>query len=224
MTLPVTSAVKELDPAFAEMAAASFRLAQSGPELTAREAALVNLVADMCEQTLGMPFELHVQNALETGLDADDLRELFRFVSYDCGYPAALAALERLAEVERTHGLPGPTGPVPEVDTSGTGSQIPAEVRAQATALDQGFADYMDLQSRIRAGISRFTGRERAFATLTVDVLYQTLQESFEAHVGRALAAGATPAQIRAVVRATTPFGMARAWRALIVLGTVLTD
>jgi alkylhydroperoxidase/carboxymuconolactone decarboxylase family protein YurZ len=171
-----------------------------------------------------MPFELHVQSALETGLDADDLRELFRFVSYDSGYPAALAALERLAEVERTHGLPGPTGPVPEADASGTGSQIPAEVRAQASALDQGFADYMDLQSRIRAGTSRFTGRERAFATLTVDVLYQTLQESFEAHVGRALSAGATPAQIRAVVRATTPFGMARTWRALIVLGTVLTD
>jgi hypothetical protein len=47
-----------------------------------------------------------------------------------------------------------------------------------------GFAGYMDLQSRMPADMSWISVRERTFATMTVDVFYQTLQESFRAHVG----------------------------------------
>ena len=222
MTLPSWTTVKELDPVFAEMAAASLEPPASGARLTPRELALLSLVADVCEQVLGLPFELHVRDALDHGLDADDLRELLRFISYDSGYPAALAALERLAEVEREHGLPGPTGQSHQVNANGTGSPMPVTLRAEVRALDPGFADYMDLQSRMRADMSRISVRERAFATMTVDVLYQTLQESFRAHVGRALGAGATPDEVRAAVRATAPFGMTRAWRALNVLDALL--
>ncbi|MFE2212629.1 carboxymuconolactone decarboxylase family protein [Streptomyces canus] len=224
MALPSQITVKELDPTFAEMAAVSFRLAGDGVELTPRERILLNLTADVCEQILGMPYELHVRAALDVGLDADDLRELLRFISYDSGYPAALAALERLAEVEREHGLPGPTGQSHQVNANGTGSPLPSAMRAEVRALDPGLADYMDLQSRIRAGMSRISVRERAFATMTVDVLYQTLQESFRAHVGRALGAGATPDEVRAAVRATAPFGMTRTWRALNVLDALLAE
>ncbi|MER6370938.1 carboxymuconolactone decarboxylase family protein [Streptomyces mirabilis] len=224
MTLPTQSTIVELDPAFAEMAAASFRLAGEGPELTPRERILLSLVADVCEQVLGMPYELHVRAALDQGIDADDLRELLRFISYDSGYPAALAALVRLAEIEREHGLPGPTGKGHEVNADGTGSPLPAAMRAQVQTLDPGLADYMDLQSRMRADMSRISVRERAFATMTVDVLYQTLQESFRAHVGRALGAGATPDEVRAAVRVTAPFGMTRTWRALNVLDALLTE
>ncbi|MEV0095023.1 carboxymuconolactone decarboxylase family protein [Streptomyces sp. NPDC050738] len=207
MTLPTQATVKELDPVFAEMAAASLQLAALEAKLTPRELALLSLVADVCEQVHGLPFELHVMAALDNGLDADDLRELLRFISYDSGYPAALAALERLAEVERTYGLPGPTGQSHPVNAEGTGSPLPAAMREQVQALDPAFADYMDLQSRMRAGMSRITVRERAFATMTVDVLYQTLQESFRAHVGRALGSGATPEEVRGVVRATAHSG-----------------
>ncbi|MFJ2393957.1 carboxymuconolactone decarboxylase family protein [Streptomyces sp. NPDC087843] len=224
MMLPTRTTVEELDPVFAEMASATFRLAGAGPELTPRERALLGLVADVCEQVLGMPYELHVRAALDNGLDADDLRELLRFISYDSGYPAALAALERLAEIEREHGLPGPTGQGHRVNADGTGSPLPATMRAEVRALDPGFADYMDLQSRMRAGMSRISVRERAFATMTVDVLFQTLEESFRAHVGRALGAGATPDEIRATVRATAPFGMTRTWRALNVLDALLNE
>ncbi len=72
----------------------------------------------------------------------------------------------------------------------------------------------MDLQSRMRAGMHRLSVRERAFGTITVDVLYQTLAESFEVHVSRALRAGAT----QDVVRFAAAFGMTRAWRAMRVL------
>ncbi|HEY3478392.1 MAG TPA: carboxymuconolactone decarboxylase family protein [Streptomyces sp.] len=224
MTLPTQSTLEELDPVFARMAAVSFRQAKRGEELTPRECALLSLVADVCEQVLGLPYELHVRAALDNGLDADDLRELLRFLSYDSGYPAALAGLERLAEIERLHGLPGPTGQGHEVDEDGTASPLPAAIRAEAEALDPEFAHYMDLQSRMRAGMSRISVRERAFASMTVDVLYQTLQESFRAHVGRALGAGATPGEVRAAVRATAPFGMTRTWRALHVLDALLAE
>lgn len=224
MTLPTQTAVKELDPVLAEMAAASFQLIGSGAELTPRERALLNLTADVCEQIFGLPFELHVRAALDNGLDATDLRELLRFISYDSGYPAALVALEQLTEVERKHDLPGPTDQGHEVNAGGTGSPMPAAVRAEVRALDEGFGDYMDLQSRMRAGMSRISVRERAFATMTVDVLYQTLQESFRTHVGRALGAGATPDEVRAAVRATATFGMTRTWRALNVLDQLLAE
>jgi alkylhydroperoxidase/carboxymuconolactone decarboxylase family protein YurZ len=59
---------------------------------------------------------------------------------------------------------------------------------------------------------------------MTVDVAYQTLQESFRAHVGRALGAGATTDEVRAVVRATATFGMTRTWRALHVLDALLAE
>ena len=224
MSLPTQNTVEELDPVFAEMAAATFQQNGEGTELTPRERILLSLVADVCGQVLGMPYELHVRAALDNGLDADDLRELLRFISYDSGYPAALAALGRLAEIEREHGLPGPTGQGHQVNADGTGSPMPAAMRAQVHALDPGFADYMDLQSRMRADMSRISVRERAFATMTVDVLYQTLQESFRAHVGRALGAGATPAEVRAAVRATATSGMTRTWRALNVLDALLAE
>ncbi|EFF92395.1 conserved hypothetical protein [Streptomyces sp. e14] len=224
MALPTHATVEALDPVLAEMAEASFAPADADVRLSPRELILLALVADVCEQTLGLPFQLHVQAALDNGLDADDLRELLRFISYDSGYPAALAALERLTEIEREHGLPGPTGTGHHVNADDTGSPIPAPMRAEVRALDPYFADYMDLQSRMRADMSRISVRERAFATMTVDVLYQTLQESFRAHVGRALATGATPDEVRAAVRATAPFGMTRTWRALNVLDTLLAS
>ncbi len=82
----------------------------------------------------------------------------------------------------------------------------------------------MDLQSRMRADMQRLRVHERAFATMTVDVLFQTLEESFCAHVTRALSAGATPDEVRAVVRFSAQFGMTKAWRGLRVLNALFTE
>jgi alkylhydroperoxidase/carboxymuconolactone decarboxylase family protein YurZ len=107
--------------------------------LTDREKILLCLVADVCRQRLGLPFERHVRAAAECGVDADDLRELLRFIAYDSGYPAALAALDRLVAIERAHGLPGPARRRHEVNADGTGSPIPAPVRDEVHALDAPF-------------------------------------------------------------------------------------
>jgi len=216
--------VSKLDPVFAEMSAATDHNVWARlPELTAREKILLCVVADVCQQTLGLPFELHVTAAREHGVDADDLREMLRFIAYDSGYPAALAALDRLTGIEQEYGLPGPTGQRHEVNADGTGSPIPAPVRGAVHGLDGGFGDFMDLQSRMRASMERLSVRERAFATITVDVLYQTLEESFRVHVTRALGAGATPQDVRAVVRFSAQFGMTKAWRGLRALDELLT-
>jgi alkylhydroperoxidase/carboxymuconolactone decarboxylase family protein YurZ len=224
MTLLTQNAIRDLDPVFAEMAAASFRPSGAEPDVTPRERILITLVTDVCGQVFGMPFDLHVRAALDIGLDADDLRELLRFTAYESGYPAALAALERLTEIEREHHLPGPTGQGHQVNADGAGSPMPAAVRAQVQELGPAFIDYMDLQSRMRADMSRISVREKAFTSMAVDVVYQTLRESFRAHVGRALGAGATHAEVRAAVRATAPSGMARTWRALHVLEELLAE
>lgn len=214
-----------LDPVFAEMSAATDReMWKEIPELTTREKSLLCVVADVCQQTLGLPFEQHVRSGLEHGLTRDDLRELLRFISYDSGYPAALAALARLADIEQDQGLTGPVGPGHEVNADGSGSPIPASMRQAVHNLDASFADYMELQSRMRAGMRRLSVRERAFATITVDVLFQTLDESFRVHVTRALGAGATPDEVRAVVRFSAQFGMTKAWRGLRVLNALFTE
>ncbi|GAA4968638.1 alkylhydroperoxidase/carboxymuconolactone decarboxylase family protein YurZ [Nonomuraea thailandensis] len=219
------SQVEALDSVFAEMSAATDRLLwEEVPELTRREKALLCLTADVCQQTLGLSFQRHVAMAADCGLSADDLRELLRFVAYDSGYPAALTALARLTDLEREQALPAPTGQGHEVNAGGTGSPLPESMRQAVTALDAPFGGYMDLQSRMRAGMRLLSVRERAFVTMTVDVLFQTLQESFRAHLTRALAAGATPEEARAVVRFSAQFGMTKAWRAMHVLDAMLDE
>ncbi|MEV4019838.1 carboxymuconolactone decarboxylase family protein [Nonomuraea angiospora] len=216
---------KALDPVFAEMSEATDRkIWEEITELSTREKVLLSLVGDVCQQTLGLPFEAHVTMAYENGLSADDLRELLRFIAYDSGYPAALSALARLADIEREQGLPGPTGDGHPIDADGQTSPIPAPTRQAVRNLDPAFADYMDLQSRMRAGMRRLTVRERAFATMTVDVLFQTLEESFRVHVTRALKAGATPEEARAVVRFSAQFGMTKAWRGMRALNALFTE
>jgi len=211
-----------LDETYAEMAAATEQ-ALATPELTDREKALLNVVADVCQQTLARPFEEHVLAGVKAGLTADDFRELLRFIAYDSGYPAATSALARLVEIEATHNLPAPTGAGHDVNANGTGSPMPTSTRQAVRTLDEGFANYMDLQSRMRANMRLLTVRERAFATITVDVLYQTLAESFEVHVGRALRAGATPEEVRAVVRYSAQFGMTKTWKAMRALQALLS-
>jgi alkylhydroperoxidase/carboxymuconolactone decarboxylase family protein YurZ len=110
------------------------------------------------------------------------------------------------------------------VNADGTGSPMPEALRVQMSAVDPGFTAYMELQSRMRADMSRLSVRERSYASMTVDIVYQTLEESFRIHVGRARGAGATPAGLRAAVRATVQSGMTRTWRAVLVLDALLAE
>ena len=210
---------------FDQMAAATIQHAWQVPQLTDREKVFLSVVADVCQSSLGLPFELHVRAGSALGVSTVDIRALLRFVSYDSGYPAAMAALERLVEIETAAGLPRPDSALLDAGLveSGT-SPLPEPVHGALRELDPHFAEYFDLQSRMRSGYDPGTlsVRERAFATMSVDVHYQTLDETFRIHIGRALGGGASPEDVRAVLRFNAQFGATRAWRAWRALNACL--
>jgi alkylhydroperoxidase/carboxymuconolactone decarboxylase family protein YurZ len=218
-----------LDPVFAQMAGATARHVRSVPELTDREKTFLCVVADVCQSSLGLAFEAHVRTGLACGVTTADIRALLRFIAYDSGYHAAAAAFERLVEFETANGLLR-TEVEPLADDllmTGPGappSPLPDAVRAQLDELDPHFAEHVSLQSLMRSGSGpgTLTVRERAFATMSVDVHYQTLEESFEAHVARALRGGATVEDVRAALRFIAQFGITRAWRGWKALNAYL--
>lgn len=126
------------------------------PELTDREKVVLCIVADICRQTLGMPFESQGTMGLTHGMSADELRELLIF---------------------------------------------------------QG--DYHELQLRLRDSALRLTVRERVFGALTADVLHGVLDGAFATHVSWALAIGASPVDVRAVIHFCRQFGLTKAWHGL---------
>ena len=64
--------------------------------------------------------------------------------------------------------------------------------------------------------------RERAYLALTADVAQQTLGDSFRVHVRLAHESGASPEEIRDVVRFLAECGIAKAAAALRELDTIL--
>jgi alkylhydroperoxidase/carboxymuconolactone decarboxylase family protein YurZ len=210
---------RDLDPVFTQMLMATVRHADAIPQLTAREKTFLRVTADVCQPSLGLTFEAHVGAGVAQGVSTADLRALLRFVSYDCGYHAAVAGLERLVAYETAHGIvPQAVEPLAD-DLVATGSgaapsPLPPPVRAHLAELDEHFLEHFDLQSRMRSGHEpgTLTERERGFVSLSVDVHYQTLAETFDAHIGRALRGGASREDVRAVLRFIAQFGVTRAW------------
>ena len=222
-----TDAATALDPMFGQMYAATTAHVWAIPQLTDREKTFLCVVADVCQSNLGPAFELHVRTGLAHGVSLADIRVLLRFIAYDSGYQAALDALGRLAEIE-PEGSPSEAALLAEeLTTTGAGaapSPLPEPVRARLRELDPHFAEYFDLQSRMRtpSGPGTLSIRERAFTTMSVDVHYQTLDETFRIHTSRALGAGASHDDVRAVLRFIAQFGATKVWRAWIALNAHL--
>src|SRR3954465_6013019 len=99
------------------MAGAPAKYVRAIPELTDREKTFLCVTADVCQASLGMAFSAHVRAGLAAGVSTSDVRELLRFVSYDCGYHAATAGIERITELEAELGIdPERTAPEPVPD------------------------------------------------------------------------------------------------------------
>jgi alkylhydroperoxidase/carboxymuconolactone decarboxylase family protein YurZ len=98
--------------------------------------------------------------------------------------------------------------------SAGTQNPLPGFVRARLDDLGEHFTGFMGLQSRMRSDTT-LTRRERAFMTMTIDVLYQTRGDTFRMHTTRALNNGANRETVREAVRFGALFGAARAWNAL---------
>lgn len=214
-----------LDPVFAQMVGATARKLRAAPELTEREKTFLCVTGDLCLASTGLAFEAHVRTGLKAGVSTSDIRALLRFVSYDFGYPLATAGFERLAALEAELGIERPEAePLADELLEPGESPLPDQVAAQLTALDPQFKEYFDLQSRMRSGHEPGTlsERERGLVSLSVDVHYQTLGDTFRIHVGRAMRGGATPEDVRAALRFLAQFGVTRAWHGWQALNPIL--
>lgn len=221
VTPPAETDSAALDSMFAQMESATARHVDAVSGLTEREKVFLRLTADVCAQALGLPFERHLRDGLRLGVTTADVRALLRLISYDSGYHTALAAFDRLAELETVLGLPIPeTKELPaELLTSGPDappSPLPEAARATLAQLDPYFLDYFDLQSRMRtpSDPDTLTVRERAFTTMSIDIHYQTLGDTFRIHTQRALGGGASVDDVRDVLRFNAQFGATRVWQA----------
>ena len=214
-----------LDPVFAQMVGARARNLRAIPELTDREKTFLCVTGDLCQASTGLAFVAHVRTGLKAGVSTSDIRALLRFVSYDIGYPLATVGFERLAELEAELGIERPGDELLADEQLEPGeSPLPEQVALELAALDPQFKEYFDLQSRMRSGHEPGTlsERERGLVSLSVDVHYQTLGDTFRIHVGRAMRGGATAEDVRAALRFLAQFGVTRAWHGWQALNPIL--
>src|SRR3569833_3791972 len=118
------------------MVGATAKYVRGIPELSDREKTLLCGSADVCQASLGLAFGAHVRTGLAAGVSTSDIRELLRIVSYDCGYHAATAGIERIAELEAELGItPAAVEPLaPELLSTAPDaapSPLPEPVRAR---------------------------------------------------------------------------------------------
>jgi alkylhydroperoxidase/carboxymuconolactone decarboxylase family protein YurZ len=206
------------DPVLAQLESASEADVWRLGRITPREKIFIALVANVCQSTASGPFARHVEQAKREGVTVEDIREAIRFMAYDSGYHVAVAAMERLDEIEKSTSA-DTTARVQAIATlaAGTANPLPGFVRARLDDLGEQFTGFMGLQSRMRSDTT-LSQRERAFMTMTIDVIYQTLDDTFRMHATRALSNGADRETVHEALCFGALFGAARAWNALRAL------
>lgn len=202
--LPVERVVA-LDAEFGPMAVAAGGYALELPGLTVREKCFTWITDDVCNGHLGLPFELHLQVARAAGTTWAELRAVLRHLAPYAGYPAVVEAFGRLRECQ---------GDEPDGEPAATRTGQPPGT----TAADAEFATWTAEQETARWGASPLTARERALLCLAVDVLHQTLGPPMRAHIQAALAAGAEPDTLRALLRLMSELAMGKVWQAFDAL------
>jgi 4-carboxymuconolactone decarboxylase len=213
----------EIDPEFEKIALETGQFTYGLAGASTREKLLLCVANDICRQHLGLALRLHVEAALAHGVPFADLLAVVRFMGPYAGYPACADALARLAAI---------------------GTELGVDVRGVATAADQGDAPEPS-RHRVQPGedigiadpwlagfvasrtgrswaLPGLTDRERAYLALTADVARQTLGAAFRRHVQLAGDSGATPDEVRDVVRFMAEFGIGATAAALRELDSIL--
>lgn len=204
-----------LDPVFAQMAVIAGHNIWGLSHLTMREKTILCLTADLCHPHLGLPMAMHVTMALDNGVEPQAIRELLRHLGPYVGYPILVPAFQRLTELS----VPGEDDPAP-LENAPLSPELAAFVRAIPTPGLAAFTEEQLTQRWSRPGLSI---RERAIACLAVDILDQTLGDSFRLHLDLALAAGADGDVLDDVLRGIAEFGLARAWTAAHLIADLPT-
>lgn len=210
MSLASDDRVRELDGDFGRLTTAVGQRSWSLPGLSMREKTFVFIAADLCVPELGFVLGHHVQQGTWNGVSLAESRAAVTHLAPYVGYPIAATALQRLAGREEEDGEPrmrerSARDPV----------ALPATTLETLRELDEDFAWYVTEQFTERwLTDTTLSARERALTCLAVDVMRQTLEESFALHLDLAGAAGADAAAVRTVLLILAEYGLGRAWRA----------
>jgi 4-carboxymuconolactone decarboxylase len=213
----------DIDPEFEKIALETGGLTYSLSGTTTREKLLLNLANDVCREHFGLAFRLHIQAALSLGVPFVDVLGVVRFMGPYAGYPAAADALEQLGVIGGELG----------VDVRSVAAKVGVDGSSgspeQLLRLDEGFdttdewlADFIASRTGRSWALPGLSSRERAYLALTADVAQQTLGDSFRLHVRLARESGASPEEIRDVVRFLAECGIVKATAALRELDTIL--
>ncbi len=206
-----------VDEAFGAMAEAVGTAMWALPGLTPRECAFLCIATDICNQTLGLPFQMHVDVALANGASRRQVKEVLLHVAPDAGYPKCLQALLQL---HGAYAAFDDQGRYPETGEASLADPVDRfildpKLVAALRAMDEQYGDFVAAQATIVWNRPGLSGRERAYLSLAVDVCEGTLDGPFRMHLDLALASGATREQVRDVLRFLAEFGAPKVWRAL---------
>ena len=91
--------IMAIDPDFGRMAVQVGSEVWGLAELSPKECAFLCLTADVCNQLLDLPFQLHVDMALANGASRAEVKELLLHLAPYAGYPSTLRAMIRLKEI-----------------------------------------------------------------------------------------------------------------------------
>ncbi len=215
----VSQGILALDADFGAMAVRVGTETWSIKELDPQDCALLCIVNDVCNQTPGLPFQMHVQLMITNGARLRQVKEILLHLAPHAGYPVVLEALLRLKEIQATLQLD-------EGDVQATEpAEIQAwdeEVGARLMALDTSFGTFVMRETNQVWSRGLLSAKERVYISLAVDVIYQTLGEPFRFHLQQAFRQGVNSDQIKAVIRFLAEFSMVRAWEAFAALQPLL--
>ena len=213
----------DIDPEFQKIALETGELTYGLSGTSTREKLLLNLANDVCREHFGLAFRLHVQAALSHGVPFYDVLGVVRFIGPYAGYPAAADALERLGAVAAELGI-DVRNAAAEASVDGSSGAPDMHLRPDKgfDTTDEWLADFISSRTERSWSVPGLSARKRAYLGLTADVAQQTLGDSFRLHVRLARESGASPEEIRDVVRFLAECGIAKAAAALRELDTIL--
>jgi alkylhydroperoxidase/carboxymuconolactone decarboxylase family protein YurZ len=212
---PVSQGVIALDADFGAMAARVGAETWSIEGLSPQDCALLCIVNDVCNRTLSLPFQMHVQLMITNGARFRQIKEILLHLAPHAGFPLVLEALLRLKELQTTL----------QVDDNDEGVSGEAETQSwdeeessRLLALDENFGRFVMRETNYVWSRGILSAKERVYISLAVDVIYQTLGEPFRFHLQQALQQGVSIDQVKAVIRFLEEFSMVRAWEAFSAL------
>jgi 4-carboxymuconolactone decarboxylase len=170
-----------------------------------------------------LAFRLHVQAALSHGVPFSDILGVIRFIGPYAGYPAAADALARLGAIGAELGIDVRSAAAEaSVDSSSGAPDQHLRPDEGSETTDEWLAGFIASRTGRSWAVPGLSARERAYLALTADVAQQTLGSSFRLHVRLARESGASPEEIRDVVRFLAECGIVKAAAALRELDKVL--